>query len=215
MPTAGDAQQYSEAHTSPFRGATAAAAAWTIANRGANAGMMAGLVEAQLLSALVALTGAVNVLEIGTFTGVGTLALAAGLRNGGQVTTIEIAPDVAEIARRHIDQSPWANRINLLLGDAKETLNTLPGPFDLVWLDAWKHDYPAYWSAVRTKLSPGGLIAADNVLLRGRVYDPAVTDPETEAVRAFTDTVHADPEFDNVLLEIGDGVLLAWRRLNG
>jgi caffeoyl-CoA O-methyltransferase len=214
MPTSPDAQQYADAHTSAFRGAVAGAAAWTRANTGGRVGMMAGLGEAQLLTMLVAVSGAQNVLEVGTFTGVGTLALASGLRGSGQVTTIEVSPDAVDIARRQIEASPWAYRINLLLGDAKEVLGTLPGPFDFVWLDAWKQDYPVYWTALRTKLTMGGVLAADNVLRGGRVYDPAESAPEVEAVRTFNDMVQADPEFDNVLLPIGDGVMLAWRRLD-
>jgi caffeoyl-CoA O-methyltransferase len=172
---------------------------------------MAGLVEAQLLSALVALSGAQNVLEIGTFTGVGTLALASGLRDGGQVTTIEVDAETAAAARRHVEASPWAGRVNLLVGDARQTLRTLPGPFDLVWIDAWKSDYPAYWSALRTKIAPGGVIAADNVMMGGRVLDRDDTSDGVAAMREFNDTVQADPEFDNLLLRIGDGVMLARR----
>jgi caffeoyl-CoA O-methyltransferase len=212
MAQSADIQAYAAAHTTPFSSPIAAAAEGTLRHRSDRAGMMAGLIEGQLISALVAIANAHNVLEIGTFTGVGTLALAAGLRDGGQVTTLELDPDTAAVARDHIEASPWAGRINLLVGDARHTLVTLPGPFDLVWLDAAKAEYPEYWDAVRTKIAPGGMVAADNVLLGGRVTDAGDTSPEVIGVRAFNDRVHADPEFDNLLLDIGDGVLLAWRR---
>jgi caffeoyl-CoA O-methyltransferase len=206
-------QRFAEEHTTPLPGPIASAARWTGTNLAANAQMMAGLPEAQLLTALVALCGATNVLEIGTFTGVGTMALAAGLRDGGQVTSIEIDPESAATARRHIDASPWADRINLRLGDATDTLGTLPGPFDLVWIDAAKSDYPAYWTALRPKLSPGGVVLADNMFLGGRVLDAAASDASVRGIRRFLSTVRADPEFDSVLLSVGDGVLLAWHRL--
>jgi caffeoyl-CoA O-methyltransferase len=211
MSDAADPQAYADTHTTAFSPAIAAASEWTHANRAPQAQMMAGLVEGQLLSALVALSGAQNVLEIGTFTGVGTLALASGLRDGGQVTTIEVDAETAAAARRHVEASPWAGRVNLLVGDARQTLRTLPGPFDLVWIDAWKSDYPAYWSALRTKIAPGGVIAADNVMMGGRVLDRDDTSDGVAAMREFNDTVQADPEFDNLLLRIGDGVMLARR----
>ena len=152
-------------------------------------------------------------LEIGTFTAVGTLSLAAGLGEGGQVTTLEIDPDTAAVARDNIEASPWADRINLRLGDATTTLATLPGPFDLVWIDAHKPDYPAYWTALGSKLSPGALVLADNMFLGGRILDDDASDASVRGIRRFLDMVRVDAEFEHSLLSIGDGVLLARRRL--
>lgn len=86
----------------------------------------------------------------------------------------------------------------------------LDGPFDLVFIDAWKSDYIHYYEAVLPKLSPAGLIVADNVLWSGRVADPDDDDENTVAMRAFGDHVHADPRTQNTLLTVGDGLLLAW-----
>ncbi len=206
-------QRFVDAHTSPLRSPIAAAAEWTANHRPANAAMMAGRSEAHLLSTLVALSGATDVLEIGTFTAVGTLSLAAGLGERGQVTTLEIDPDTAAVARDNIEASPWADRINLRLGDATTTLATLPGPFDLVWIDAHKPDYPAYWTALGSKLSPGALVLADNMFLGGRILDDDASDASVRGIRRFLDMVRVDAEFEHSLLSIGDGVLLARRRL--
>ena len=204
------AAAYSEAHTSPFGGALAEAVTWTSGNT-SSPGMMAGLPEARLLELLIVASDARHVLEIGTFTGIGALAMAAALPEGGRVTTLEIDQDNAAIAQRHFDASPHGDRIELIVGAALDTLATVPGPFDLVWIDAWKNDYPAYYDAVIDKLSPRGVIAADNLFRAGRTLDADATDPGTIAMREFADRVQADPRVHNVLLSIGDGVMLAWR----
>jgi caffeoyl-CoA O-methyltransferase len=87
-----------------------------------------------------------------------------------------------------------------------------PGPFDLVYIDAWKSDYPAYYEAVVPKLAPRGIVVADNVLRSGSVLDDTVTDESTAAMREFADRVQRDERVDNVLLTVGDGLMLAWRR---
>jgi caffeoyl-CoA O-methyltransferase len=206
------AEAYAGAHTSVPVPAVAAAIATTIAERPQHRGMMAGPAEVALLTGLVALSGARDVLEVGTFTGVGSLALAAGLPPGGQVTTLELDARSAALARATIDASPYADRINLLEGDAAAILPTLPGPFDFVWLDAAKSDYPRHWRMLREKLSARALLVADNVLRGGRVLDLSLHDPATDGLREFADLVQADDAFDNVLLTVGDGLLLAWPR---
>lgn len=141
------AVRYAESHTSQFDGPLAAAAAWTHGNTPAP-GMMSGLAEARLLEALIVAGGARDVLEIGTFTGVGALTMAAALPADGRVTTLEVDENVADVARRHIELSPYRHRVRLIVGDALETIGGLQGPFDLVYIDAWKTDYPAYYDAV-------------------------------------------------------------------
>jgi caffeoyl-CoA O-methyltransferase len=203
------AEAYATEHTTAFEGPIAAAALWTRENMPIPA-MMAGLAEARLLEALVVASRALHVLEVGTFTGVGALSMAASLAPGGRVTTIEVDPANAEAARRHIDASPYADRIELLVGDARELLTRLDGPFDLVWIDAWKADYPLYWDALVPKLTPDGLIAADNLFRDGAAFDPEATDAGTIGIREFARRVQEDPRVQNVLLTIGDGVMLAW-----
>jgi caffeoyl-CoA O-methyltransferase len=205
------AERYASEHTTGFDGAADAAARWTQSNAAAP-GMMAGVSEARLLEALVVSARAMRVLEIGTFTGVGALSLAAALPSGGRVITLEIDEANAAAARRHIEASPYADRIELIVGDAQDTLQRLDGPFDLVWIDAWKADYPVYYELVVAKLAPTGVIAADNLFRGGAALDPAVDEAGTEGIREFARQVQDDPRMHNVLLTIGDGVMLAWRR---
>jgi predicted O-methyltransferase YrrM len=205
------AQRYADEHTTPFGGATAAAADWTTANT-RWPGMMAGLAEARLLQALIVVGGARRVLEIGTFTGVGALSMAAATGPDGRVITLEVDEERAATARHHFDASPYADRIELIVGDALSTLARLDGPFDLVWIDAWKSDYVQYWEAVTPKLAERGVVVADNLFRDGLAFSDGARDAGTVGIREFADRVHADERFDNVLLTIGDGVMLAWRR---
>jgi caffeoyl-CoA O-methyltransferase len=208
------AARYAEDHTSPFEDQIAAAAAWTQGNT-PSPGMMSALVEARLLEALIVVGGAREVLEIGTFTGVGALAMAAALPAGGRVTTLEVNEEIAAVARCHIEASPHADRVELIVGDALETIAGLPGPFDLVYLDAWKADYPAYYDAVLPKLAERGVIVADNLFRSGAAFDATAGDTSTVGIRAFARQVQRDDRMHNVLLTIGDGVMLAWRRPEG
>lgn len=196
--------RYAVAHTTPLNPDLGTVAAST-RERTEHPGMMSGLVEARLLQALVATAGAARVLEVGTFTGFGALALAEAMAPGGTVTTLEADPANAAVARGHIAAHPLGDRVELLEGDARELLASFTEPFDLVYVDAWKTDYPAYLELVLPLLAPRGIIVFDNVLRRGTVLDPE--DP----VGAFNDQVQADPRLTNALLTIGDGVLLVWR----
>ncbi len=173
--------------------------------------MMSGVPEARLLEALIVAGGARAVLEIGTFTGFGALAMAAALPEGGRVTTLEVDEDTAAAALRHITASPHAERIELIVGDALSTLATLDGPFDLVYIDAWKSDYPAYYDAVVPKLAPRGVIVADNLFRGGLALDAGADDESTVGIREFAARVQADERVHNVLLSVGDGLMLAWR----
>ena len=137
--------------------------------------------------------------------------MAAALGEGGRVTTLEVNEDNAAIARRHIDASPFADRIELIVGDALATISSLEGPFDLVYIDAWKPDYPAYYDLVMPKLAQRGVIVADNLFRDGGALDPATTDPGNLGIREFARRAQADDRVHNVLLTVGDGVMLIWR----
>jgi predicted O-methyltransferase YrrM len=213
-PAAPSALRYARDHTTSFEHEVADAAAWTRGNT-PGPGMMSGITEARLLEALIVTGGARNVLEIGTFTGVGVLTMAAALPPDGLVTTLEVDEDIAVVARRHIDASPYADRVELIVGDAIETIAQLPGPFDLVYIDAWKSDYPAYYDAVLPKLAERGVLVADNLFRGGRAFDETTVDAGTVGIREFARTVQDDERVHNVLLTIGDGVMLAWRRPPG
>lgn len=203
------AAAYAEAHTTPPIGALAAIAAFTQASTDAPQ-MMSGVPEARLLEALVAVSGARRVLEIGTFTGFGALAMAAAVPDGGVVTTLEADAEIADKARHHIAASHHADRVDLRVGDALQTIADLDGPFDLVYLDAWKSDYPDYYDLVVPKLAARGIIVADNLFRGGAALDDEDLDESTVGIREFARRVHEDPRMHNVLLTVGDGLMLCW-----
>lgn len=170
--------------------------------------MMVGRLEGRYLELLAFAVGARSVLEIGTFGGYSALSMAAGLAPGGRITSCEISPVHAEFARRHIAASPHAGAIEVVTGPALETIAGLPGPFDLVFIDADKASYLAYFEAVLPKLAPRGLIAADNTLWSGRVLDPSDTSEDTVGLRRFNDAVAHDPRVVAVQTTVRDGVTL-------
>jgi caffeoyl-CoA O-methyltransferase len=174
-------------------------------------GMMVGRLEGRYLELLTFALGARSVLEIGTFGGYSALAMAAGLAPGGRIVSCELAPAHAEFARRHIAASPYADRIEVVVGRAIDTIATLDGPFDLVFIDADKAAYAEYFEAVLPKLAPRGLIAADNTLWSGRILDPADTSEDTVALRKFNDALAVDPRVVVVQTTVRDGVTLIRR----
>lgn len=203
-------EAYAAAHTSPESPLLAEVAASTRASQEGH-GMMVGLLEGRFLETLVWLSGARRILEIGCFTGYSALSMAAALPPGGTITTCELDPERAAIARRHFEASPWAERIDLIEGPALESLRLLTGPFDLVFIDADKVSYPRYYEAVLPLLADHGLIVADNVLWSGRVLDEADQSDDTKAIRAFNDMVVNDPRVTCVMATVRDGVLLIRR----
>ncbi len=205
-----DIEEYAAAHTSPEHPLLAEVAAATRASQEGHR-MMVGLLEGRFLETLVWLSGARRILEIGCFTGYSALSMAAALPSGGTITTCEIDPERAAIARRHFAASPWADRIDLIEGPALESLTLLMGPFDLVFIDADKANYPRYYEAVLPLLADRGLIVADNVLWSGRVLDQADQSEDTVAIRAFNDMVVNDRRVTCVMATVRDGVLLIRR----
>jgi caffeoyl-CoA O-methyltransferase len=174
-------------------------------------GMMVGRLEGRFLELLTFALGARSVLEIGTFGGYSALSMAAGLAPGGTIVTCEISDVHAEFARRHIAASPYAGSIEVVVGPAIETIATVDGPFDLVFIDADKAGYPDYFEAVLPKLSPRGIIAADNTLWSGRILDPADQSRDTAALRRFNDALAVDPRVVVVQTTVRDGVTLIRR----
>jgi caffeoyl-CoA O-methyltransferase len=172
--------------------------------------MQVGRVEGAFLRMMVALTGARRVLEVGTFSGYSAMAMASALPAEGKLITCDVDPIATAMARRHWDASPWGDKIELRLGDARETLAALArsgARFDLVFLDADKQSYVDYWELALPMLPIGGLVLADNTLWSGRVLAP-----ETEADRGivrFNAHVRADPRVEHVLLSIRDGIMMA------
>src|SRR6185312_6113185 len=153
--------------------------------------MMVGRLEGGFLAALVAITGAKRILELGTFTGYSSISMASALPDDGRITTCDVDPDSTAIARRYMDESGHGDKIEIRLGPALETIETLEGPFDLVFIDADKPNYHSYYEAVLPLLADNGLVIADNVLWSGRVVEPG-GDESTEAIKAFNEHVKND-----------------------
>ncbi|MDH2428417.1 class I SAM-dependent methyltransferase [Sphaerisporangium sp. TRM90804] len=173
--------------------------------------------EGQLLGLLVGLTNATRVLEIGTFTGYSTLCMARALPPGGRIVTCDINERWTRIARRYWERAGVADRIELRIGDAKETLAALtaepgPGTFDLVFVDADKAGYPRYYEDALVLLRPGGLVVLDNTLFFGRVVDPEAQDADTVAIRELNAALREDERVDLAMLVVADGVTLARKR---
>ncbi len=170
--------------------------------------MLTGPVEGRFLQTLVFATGATRILEIGTYSGYSALSMAGGLAEGGHIDTCELSEQHAEVARRYIAQSPHADRITVHLGPAIETIARLDGPFDLVFVDADKPGYDAYYEAVLPKLAPRGLIVFDNMLQNGRVVSEPDAGEATKAIVALNEKLVADERVVCVLLTVRDGVTL-------
>ena len=172
--------------------------------------MQTGHVEGSFLRMLVQVSNARRVLEIGTYTGYSALSMAMGLPEDGRLITCDIDPEATAMARQYWEKSGQGAKIELRLGPALETIESLEGPFDFVFIDADKENYVNYWEAVLPKVRQGGLIAVDNVLWSGRVLDPK--DTLDHAVVAFNRHVRYDDRVELVMLTVRDGVTLARKK---
>jgi caffeoyl-CoA O-methyltransferase len=175
--------------------------------------MLTGDIEGRFLEFLVFLAQPRLVLEIGTYSGYSALSMARALPAGARIVTCELLDEHADVAERHIAAAGLGDRIEVRRGPALDTIATLDGPFHLVFVDADKESYLAYYEAALAKLAPHGLIVVDNVLWSGRVAAaPSEDDGEaTIALRAFNDHVAADPRVVCVVLTVRDGVTLIRR----
>ncbi|MFY9607403.1 MAG: class I SAM-dependent methyltransferase [Blastocatellia bacterium] len=172
--------------------------------------MQVGRIEGRFLKMLVRLTGARRILEIGMFTGYSALMMAEGLPEDGRIITCDVDPKAEAIARRYFAESPNGHKIEIRMGPALETIPTLGGPLDMVFIDADKGNYSNYYQAVLPLVRAGGLIVADNVLWSGRVLHPE--SPDDHAIVAFDRLVQSDFRVENVCLTVRDGMMLAWKK---
>lgn len=201
-------ERYAEQHSTPPPPGLDALAEETHSSLGRRSRMMVGPLEGAFLRMLVGLLHPQRVLEIGMFTGYSALSMAEALPPGGRIITCEIDETHAAIARRHIAKSPHAGRIEIRMGPAIDTLKTISGPIDFAFIDADKAGYLRYYEAVLPLLSPGGCIAADNVLWSGNVISDTDQSEDTAALRAFSARVRNDPRVECVMVPIRDGVTL-------
>jgi caffeoyl-CoA O-methyltransferase len=206
-------EQYAEEHTTPPDPAMAELARETRDSLPFPQ-MLTGTVEGRLLEMLVWIGRPRRVLELGTYSGYSALAMAAALPEGGRIITCEVDAGHAAFAQRHVDASPYADRIEIRVGRALDVLGELEGEFDLVFIDADKAGYLDYYEATLPMLSERGLIVVDNTLWSGRVADPSDRSEQTVTIRAFNDHVLADPRVVCVQLTVRDGVTLI-RRSDG
>jgi len=166
--------------------------------------------QGDFLGLLVGLTGARRILEIGTFTGYSTLCMARALPKSGRILCLDVSQEWTDIAQRFWMRAGVADRIELRLGPALESLDMLPenAGFDLVFIDADKEGYDAYFEAVLPRLREGGLMLFDNMLWGGRVARTPIPDASGKAIDALNRKLAADRRVENVLLPIADGLQL-------
>ena len=170
--------------------------------------MLTGTIEGRFLELLVHGLQARRVLELGTYSGYSSLSMAAGLPEGGHIDTCEFDETHAEVARRHIAASPYADRITVHFGPALETIEQLEGEFDFVFVDADKVNYLNYYEALLPRLAENGLMAFDNTLWSGRVLDESDDSDETKTLRELNDRLAADERVIAAQLTVRDGVTL-------
>jgi caffeoyl-CoA O-methyltransferase len=184
------------------------------AELGPPAGMQIGAEQAQLLTLLTRLTNAKHAVEVGTFTGFSAIAIARGLTPGGHLLTCDVSEEWTAIARAAWQEAGVADRIELRLAPAAQTLAALPQEeyIDFAFIDADKESYWTYYSELVPRLRTGGVIAVDNVLWSGRVLEAEPQEENTRSLKEFNDKVVQDPRVDVVMLSVGDGVSLIYKR---
>lgn len=201
------AEQYAQRMTSPPDALLQEVHDATLANH-PHAHMLSSMVQGRLLELISTLLQPRYILEIGTFTGFSALCLAKGLAPGGALHTIELRQADAETAGRYFSLSECRNQIHLHTGNALDIIPALPYTWDLVFIDADKTGYIAYYDMLIPRLNQGGLMIADNVLFHGQVLEPVISGKNAIAIDAFNRHVAADERTGQVLLTVRDGLLL-------
>ena len=172
--------------------------------------------QGQFMALLVQLIGAKKTLEVGVFTGYSSLSVALALPADGKIIACDVSEEYTAIARRYWQQAGVADKIDLRLAPAIETLDRLKAgnveTFDFAFIDADKENYDAYYERCLQLVRPGGLIAIDNVLWSGQVADPLDQDQSTQAIRAFNEKLHHDERVTLSVVPIADGLTLALKR---
>lgn len=199
-------QAYSESHTTPESDLLRTINRDTHANV-LRPRMLSGHLQGRLLSMISKMLSPSRILEIGTYTGYSALCLAEGLSGDGKLITIDVNEELEERVRSFFAQSPLNSRIDFRIGDARSIIPKLNETLDLVFIDADKENYSAYYDLVFPKVRPGGIILADNVLWSGKVIN-ARPDKDTAAILEFNRKIHEDHRVENVLLPVRDGIMM-------
>ena len=170
--------------------------------------MLSGHILGSFLTMFSRMLSSQRILEIGTYTGYSAICLARGLRPGGTLTTIEVNDELRSTALAYFRKAKLKEQIDLINGDALEVIPTLKDTFDLVFMDAHKDDYPAYYKLVIDRVAAGGYILADNVLWGGKVLDDHLEDQTTQTIDQFNKIIAHDQRVENLLLPIRDGIMV-------
>lgn len=170
--------------------------------------MLSGHVQGRFLAFVSHLIRPEMIFEVGTFTGYSALCMVEGLTPTGRLVTCDVDEEAAGIARDFFGRSPYGDRIELVLDDARQVAARLEKPIDLAFIDGDKVQYREYYEAILPQLRAGGVIIADNVLWSGKVVDNSLRDEETEALRSFNTFVCADARVEALLLPLRDGLML-------
>ena len=201
-----EAEEYAAEHTTPMSALLEEVERFTLTGT-PYPGMLTGRVEGRFLQFMVSLSGARQIVDIGTFTGYSALAMAEALPENGSVLTIEHNPEHARIAQGFFDRSPVGTKIILRIGEAPEILRDLPdGEADLVFIDADKGNYGLYYEEAMRIVREGGLVLADNALWYGRIFRPE--DDDSRAMADFNAMVNRDGRAEKLFLTIRDGIYL-------
>jgi len=171
--------------------------------------MLSGHIQGRFLSLISKIKSPLHILEIGTYTGYGTLCLAEGLAADGKIFTIDRNEELLKIQNKYFEKSGNRNKIVQLTGNAVDILNDLNQTFDLIFIDADKENYVKYFELVSEKLNPNGIIISDNVLWSGKVVEGDNNDEETKTLKKFNKTLHDDTRFETVILPLRDGISIS------
>src|SRR5210317_704233 len=172
--------------------------------------MLSGHIQGRFLSMLSKMKSPSSILEIGTYTGYGTLCLSEGLKKGGKIFTIDRNEELLKIQNKYFEESGKRDKIIQLTGNAKEILNDLNQTYDLVFIDADKENYIEYFNQVSERLNKNGIIISDNVLWSGKVLDSSLEkDEETNALVNFNKILNEDKRFETVILPLRDGLSIS------
>ncbi len=169
--------------------------------------MLSGSYQGQLLTTISKLLSPTHILEIGTFTGYSAICLAAGLTDNGQLTTIEINPELTYISTKYFNNSIYKNQINFIQGDALDIIPKLDKKYDLVFIDAAKLSYNKYYDMIFPLVNKGGVILADNVLWSGKVVLES-KDKDANSLNIFNKKIQNDNRVENIILPIRDGITI-------